>query len=299
MRVVIALGGNALGNNPSEQREAIGNASKMVADLIQEGYEVVLAHGNGPQVGMIQNCMPSQVSLSSCVSMSQAYIGLDMQNLLREELYNRGIYKTVVSVITQVSVEEEDRAFLNPTKPIGHFMTEEEARELARAGAHVMEDAGRGYRKVVASPKPVDIVEIQAIRNLVDSGNVVIACGGGGVPVVKKGNRLEKVDSVIDKDFASARLAQLLDADFLVLLTGVEKVAINYAKPDQKWLSRITVEEAREYIRQGQFAPGSMLPKIEAAVEFAVSKAGRKTLITMLEQASVGIHGGTGTMVVA
>ena len=145
----------------------------------------------------------------------------------------------------------------------------------------------------------MDIVEIQAIRNLVDSGNVVIACGGGGVPVVKNGNRLEKVDSVIDKDFASARLAQLLDADFLVLLTGVEKVAINYAKPDQKWLSRITVEEAREYIRQGQFAPGSMLPKIEAAVEFAVSKAGRKTLITMLEQASVGIHGGTGTMVVA
>ena len=175
MRVVIALGGNALGNNPSEQREAIGNASKMVADLIEEGYEVILAHGNGPQVGMIQNCMPSQISLSACVSMSQAYIGLDMQNLLREELYNRGIYKTVVSVITQVSVEEEDSAFLNPTKPIGHFMTEEEARELARAGEHVMEDAGRGYRKVVASPKPVDIVEIQAIRNLVDNGNVVIA----------------------------------------------------------------------------------------------------------------------------
>ena len=263
MRVVIALGGNALGNNPSEQREAIGNASKMVADLIEEGYEVILAHGNGPQVGMIQNCMPSQISLSACVSMSQAYIGLDMQNLLREELYNRGIYKTVVSVITQVSVEEEDSAFLNPTKPIGHFMTEEEARELARAGEHVMEDAGRGYRKVVASPKPVDIVEIQAIRNLVDNGNVVIACGGGGVPVVKKGNRLEKVDSVIDKDFASARLAELLDADFLVLLTGVERVAVNYAKPDQKWLSQITVEEAREYIRQGQFAPGSMLPKIE------------------------------------
>ena len=210
-----------------------------------------------------------------------------------------GIDKPVTSLVTQVVVDRSDEAFANPTKPIGRFMGRDEAAEWERRGCRVIEDSGRGYRRVVPSPKPVDIVEIETIRSLLDGGQVVVACGGGGIPVVREGCRLRGVSAVIDKDFASARLAQMIGADYLVILTAVERVAVNYAKPDQRWLSRISVEEARAYIAQGQFAPGSMLPKVEAAVEFASSLPGRRALITLLEKAGEGLKGETGTVICA
>lgn len=305
-RIVIALGGNALGNTLSEQMTAVKITSKAIVDLIEEGCEVVVAHGNGPQVGMINNAMsalsredPGQPNtpLSVCVAMSQAYIGYDLQNALREELINRNLTDIpVTTMITQIRVDEKDPAFKNPSKPIGHFMTEEQAREAAeKYGYIIKEDAGRGYRRVVASPKPVAIIEIGAIRSLVESGQLVIACGGGGIPVTLQGNHLKGASAVIDKDFASELLAEELDADFLIILTAVEKVAINYGRPEETWLDDITTEDARTYMEEGHFAPGSMLPKVQAAVKFADSKEGRNALITLLEKAKEGILGKTGT----
>lgn len=305
-RIVIALGGNALGNTLPEQMTAVKITSKAIVDLIEEGCEVVVVHGNGPQVGMINNAMsalsredPNQPNtpLSVCVAMSQAYIGYDLQNALREELINRGLTNIpVTTMITQIRVDENDPAFKNPSKPIGHFMTEEQAREAAlKYGYVIKEDAGRGYRRVVASPKPAEIIEIGAIRSLVESGQLVIACGGGGIPVTLKGNHLKGASAVIDKDFASELLAEKLDADFLIILTAVEKAAINFGKPEEKWLDDITTDEARKYMEEGHFAPGSMLPKVQAAVKFADSKEGRYALITLLEKAKEGILGKTGT----
>ena len=307
-RIVIALGGNALGNTLPEQMEAVKVTARAIVDLIEEGCEVIVSHGNGPQVGMINNAMsalsredPKQLNppLSVCVAMSQAYIGYDLQNALREELYNRNIHDIpVATMITQVRVDENDPAFLNPTKPIGHFMTLEEAVRVKRKYGHIVkEDAGRGYRRVVASPDPVEIIEIGAIRSLVEAGQLVIACGGGGIPVMRKGNHLKGASAVIDKDFASELLAEELDADFLIILTAVEKAAINFGKPDQKWLGDITAAEAEQYINEGHFAPGSMLPKVQAAVRFASSKQGRTALITLLEKAGDGINGRTGTRI--
>lgn len=303
-RIVIALGGNALGSTLSEQMVAVQNTSKAIADLIEEGYEVVISHGNGPQVGMINLAMGeydrqkgSFTPLSVCVAMSQAYIGYDLQNALREELANRGINKSVSTVITQVRVDEDDPAFQNPTKPIGAFMTEEEAKALEAKGFTVVEDSGRGYRRTVASPQPKEIVEINTVKSLIDAGEVVITCGGGGIPVVREENHLKGVGAVIDKDFASCVLAQEIDADFLIILTAVEKVAINFNKPDVKWLDQLTVEEAKEYMEQGQFAKGSMLPKVQAAVNFAASGKNRSALITLLEKAKDGINGKTGTLI--
>ncbi|MBQ8917566.1 MAG: carbamate kinase [Oscillospiraceae bacterium] len=308
-RIVIALGGNALGNNLPEQMAAVKETSKAIADLIEAGNEVVIAHGNGPQVGMIQKAMAELTRanpakyipcpLSVCVAMSQGYIGYDLQNGLREELLNRGIRKSVSTVLTQVEVDPNDPAFQHPTKPIGAFMTKEEAdRMVAERGYDVMEDAGRGYRRVVASPQPQSIVEIDSIRDMVEAGLVVVACGGGGIPVFKtEGNHLKGAAAVIDKDFASCVLAQQLDADMLIILTAVEKVAVNFGKPDQQWLDHLTPDEARTYIAEGQFAPGSMLPKVEAAVKFAESKPGRTALITLLEKAKDGISGKTGTAI--
>ena len=308
-RIVIALGGNALGNNLPEQMEAVGHTAKAIADLIEEGHEVVIAHGNGPQVGMIQAAMteltrsdPKKYApcpLSVCVAMSQGYIGYDLQNSLREELLNRGIKKSVSTVLTQVEVDPEDPAFQKPTKPIGSFMTREEAEQMvAERGYTVVEDSGRGYRRVVASPRPQSIVEIDSIRHMVEAGLVVIACGGGGIPVfAAEGNHLKGAAAVVDKDFASCVLAQQLDADYLVILTAVEKVAINFGKPNQEWLSSLTPEQARGYMEEGQFSPGSMLPKVQAAVQFAESKPGRSALITLLEKAMDGISGKTGTKI--
>lgn len=307
-RIVIALGGNALGNNLTEQMVAVKVTAKAIVDLIEEGCEVVVAHGNGPQVGIINNAMAALTKadpkypptpLSVSVAMSQAYIGYDLQNAFREELYNRGIMNMpVVTIVTQIRVDKEDPAFQNPTKPIGVFMTEEEAKKVeAEYGYTVREDAGRGYRRMVASPKPKEIVEIDAIRSLVDSGQLVIACGGGGIPVTKEGNHLRGAGAVIDKDHASCLLAEKLDADYLIILTAVEKVAVNFGKPDQKWLDDITIADADQYIKEGHFAPGSMLPKVQAAVQFATSKPGRTALITLLEKAREGIKGETGTRI--
>ncbi|QOV18025.1 carbamate kinase [Blautia liquoris] len=307
-RIVIALGGNALGNTLPEQMAAVKTTAKAIVDLIEEGCEVVVVHGNGPQVGMINNAMaalsrenPEQPNtpLSVCVAMSQAYIGYDLQNALREELYNRNIKNMPVStMITQVRVDKDDSAFSNPSKPIGHFMTKEEADHAEKNYDYVMkEDSGRGYRRVVASPKPAEIIEIDAIRSLMESGQLVIACGGGGIPVTREGNHLRGASAVIDKDFASELLAEQLDADFLIILTAVEKVAINFGKPEEKWLDDLDCGTAKNYIDQGQFAPGSMLPKVQAAVTFAESKPGRTALITLLEKAKKGILGETGTRI--
>ncbi len=297
-RIVIALGGNALGNNLKEQMQAVKVTASAIADLIEQGHDVVISHGNGPQVGMIQLAMEQQrVSLSMCVAMSQAYIGYDLQNGLREELLRRGINKPASTVITQVMVDPADPAFKKPTKPIGRFLTKEEADELAATGMNVMEDAGRGWRRVVASPRPKKIVEIDTIRTLLNAGQIVIAAGGGGIPVVEENGELNGVGAVIDKDFGSCLLAKELDADLLIILTAVEKVAIRYNKPDQEWLSSLTVERANQLIEEGHFAPGSMLPKVQAAVEFASSKPGRQALITLLQKAKDGIEGKTGTMI--
>jgi carbamate kinase len=231
--------------------------------------------------------------------MSQGYIGYDLQNALREELLDRGIKKGVDMLLTQVEVDPDDPAFKHPTKPIGAFMTKEEADHLVETrGYDVIEDSGRGYRRVVASPKPVSIVEIDTIRTLVDAGQVVIACGGGGIPVYRtEGNHLKGAAAVIDKDLAAECLAEALDADLLIILTAVENVSIHFNKPDQKDLREITTEEARRYMEAGEFAPGSMLPKVEASVKFAESGEGREALITLLEKAKDGIEGNTGTII--
>ena len=307
-RIVIALGGNALGKNLHEQMDAVHVTAKAIADLIQDGHEVVIAHGNGPQVGMIQNAFAAYhkqeaksdiMPLSMCVAMSQGYIGYDLQNVIGEELDRRGAHTHVATVLTQVAVDPKDPAFQHPTKPIGAFMTEEEAKKLAaEKGIDVAEDAGRDWRQVVASPKPTEIIEIATIRALMNDGHAVIAAGGGGIPVIWEDKyHLKGVPAVIDKDFASECMAEQLDADMLIILTAVEKVAVNFGKPDQRGLDELTPEEARRYIAEGQFAPGSMLPKVEAAVKFAESKPGRKALITLLEKARDGIAGKTGTVI--
>ncbi|MBP3672866.1 MAG: carbamate kinase [Oscillospiraceae bacterium] len=295
-RIVIALGGNALGNNLPEQMEAVKTTAKAIVDLIEEGHEVIVAHGNGPQVGMIKKSMDKSIPMSVCVAMSQAYIGYDLQNALREEMLGRGLNKGVATVLTQVEVDPADPAFQNPTKPIGAFMTKEEAEALEAKGFKCVEDSGRGYRQVVASPRPVGIVELDTIKTLVEGNHVVIACGGGGIPVFKtEGHHLKGAAAVIDKDFASCKLAQQLNADTLIILTAVEKVAIHFGKPDVEWLSELTPAKAQEYIEAGEFAPGSMLPKVQAAVQFAESKEGRTALITLLEKAKDGVAGKTGT----
>ena len=306
-RIVIALGGNALGKNLHEQMDAVHVTAKAIADLIEDGHEVVIAHGNGPQVGMIQNAFAAYhkqeaksdiMPLSVCVAMSQGYIGYDLQNLIGEELDRRGLGIHCATVLTQVAVNPEDPAFQHPTKPIGAFMTEEAKKLAAEKGIDVAEDAGRGWRQVVASPKPVEIVEIETVRALMNAKHAVIAAGGGGIPVIWEDKyHLKGVPAVIDKDFASECMAEQLDADMLIILTAVEKVAINFGKPDQKGLDTLTPAEAREYIAQKQFAPGSMLPKVEAAVKFAESKPGRTALITLLEKAKDGIAGKTGTTI--
>lgn len=306
-RIVIALGGNALGDTLPEQMIAVKTTSKAIVDLIEEGHEVIVSHGNGPQVGMINQAMielsrvdesQPNTPLSVCVAMSQAYIGYDLQNAIREELLNRNIHIPVATMVTQVRVDPDDPAFKNPSKPIGRFMTKEQADIVAKKYGHEMrEDAGRGYRRVVASPKPVEIVEIGAIKALVEAGQIVIAGGGGGIPVTLKGNHLKGASAVIDKDFASCLMARELNADYLVILTAVEKVAIHFGKENEQWLSHITVNEAKKYISEGHFAPGSMLPKVEAAVEFAASGDNRTALITLLEKSKDGIAGKTGTLI--
>ena len=307
-RIVLALGGNALGNSPEEQKEAVKITAESIVDLIESGNEVVIAHGNGPQVGMINLAMTAAsesehntpaMPFPECGAMSQGYIGYHLQNAIENELAKRNVKKCVVTLVTQVLVDKDDKAFANPTKPIGSFYTKEEADKIvAEKGYTFKEDAGRGYRRVVASPKPVDIVEKESINAILAANQVVIAGGGGGIPVVKTEKGLEGVAAVIDKDFTSAKIAELVDADVLVILTAVEKVAIKFGKPDEKWLETMNIEEAKKYIADGEFAPGSMLPKVEAAMAFVNSKEGRESLITSLESAKDGLAGKTGTKIV-
>lgn len=306
-KIVIALGGNALGDTLEEQMIAVKSTAKAIVDLIEEGDEVIISHGNGPQVGMINSAMTefhktnmkySICPMSVCVAMSQGYIGYDLQNAIREELLNRNINKGVATIITQVEVDERDKAFENPTKPIGAFMTKKEADSIVKEGKKVIEDSGRGYRRVIASPKPIRIVEIETIKALIENNQVVIACGGGGIPVISKGNHLKGVGAVVDKDYASAVLAKEINADCLVILTAVEKVAINFGKKDEQWLNEVNVNEMKLFLKSGYFAPGSMKPKVEAAIEFVESRKDRYSIITLLEKAKEGILDKTGTRIV-
>lgn len=310
-KIVIALGGNALqeAGKPATaeaQLEVVEKTSEYIADIIGEGYKVIVAHGNGPQVGRIvlQNEYAAPVSpampFDVCGAMSQGYIGYHIQQGLTKVLRARGSKADVVTLVTQVQVDKDDPKFKAPSKPIGPFYTEEEAKKIAAEKGYVMkEDAGRGWRRVVASPVPVEIEELDAVKCLVDNGFVVVTVGGGGIPVIRnEKGELEGMAAVIDKDLASEKLAEDLDADALVILTAVEKVSINFKKPDQKDLDRLTVAEAKEYMAQGQFAPGSMLPKVEAAVKFVESKPGRVTIITSLDKAVEALAGKAGTTVV-
>ena len=299
-RIVVALGGNALGNTPEEQQELVRQTAKPIADLIEDGHDVVIAHGNGPQVGMINVAFSSgqvpRMPFPECGAMSQGYIGFHLQNALREELLSRGIDRPVATIVTQVVVDKNDPAFEDPTKPIGKFFSKEEAEKVAAETGYVMkEDAGRGYRRVVASPKPVEVIENKTVEALINDGQIVITVGGGGIPVIKDGNTLEGVAAVIDKDFASGVLAEMINADFLIILTAVEKIALNYGKQNETWLDQVSVADMEQYMTEGHFAPGSMLPKVEASVAFAKSGKGRVALVTSLERASSGIKGETGT----
>ena len=283
-KIVIALGGNALGSTPAEQLELVRQTAKPIVDLIQEGNQVVIAHGNGPQVGMVNlgmstaaeaGAIKSDMPFPECGAMSQGYIGYHLQNSIGNELAARGLAKDVATVITQVLVDEADPAFQKPTKPIGAFYDKAAAEKIAAEKGYTMvEDAGRGYRQVVPSPKPIDVVEKNMIQSLIDTGHVVIAAGGGGIPVIRKNGRLLGTPAVIDKDFASAKLAELIDADMLVILTAVDRVA-------------------ERYCGEGHFAPGSMLPKVQAAISFA--KAGGTAIIASLENAAAALRGESGT----
>ncbi len=306
-RILIALGGNALGDSPEEQQQILVDGVKNIADLIEENHDVVLVHGNGPQVGMINLAMDNSNKLTGitpempfpeCGAMSQGYIGYHIQNALKKELASRKIEKNVATIVTQVVVDSDDKAFKNPTKPIGKFYSKEEADKIEKEkGFQFMEDSGRGYRRVVPSPKPVDIVEKEVIESLVKSNTVVIAAGGGGIPVVADGYGYKGVSAVIDKDLASEKLAELLQADVLLILTAVDRVAINFGKADQKDLEEISIEEAEKYLKEGQFGAGSMEPKIRAALGFVKSNKGAKAIIGSLENARGAIKGTSGTTI--
>ncbi len=303
--IVIALGGNALGKSPKEQLELVKETAKSIVDLVEEGNNVVVSHGNGPQVGMInlameeshKNINSPEMPFAECGAMSQGYIGYHLQQSIQKELAKRNINKNCATIITQVEVDKNDKAFENPTKPIGSFYTEEEAKAISEEKGYVMkEDAGRGYRRVVASPKPIKIVEIMTIHDLIEKGNIVIACGGGGIPVVKGKDGYEGVDAVIDKDRTSARLALELNADVLLILTAVDQVYINYKQENEQGLSSLTIEEAMDLIKNKEVAEGSMLPKVEACCEFAKDSNGY-ALITSLEKAKTALAGQTGTII--
>ncbi|MCI7112267.1 MAG: carbamate kinase [Agathobacter sp.] len=304
-KIVIALGHEALGTTLPEQQEATRRTAKAVADFIRDDYEVVITHSNGPQVGMIHTAMSefcriypeyTATPTSVCSAMSQGYIGYDLQNAIRTELLNRGIYKTVSTVLTQVIVDPYDEAFYHPTKVIGRVMTKDEAEEEEKKGNHVTQVDG-GYRRIIAAPKPVDIVEKDAIKALVDANQVVIACGGGGIPVLSQENKLQGASAVIEKDLAAGKLAQLLDADMLVILTSVDKVCLNFEKEDEKALDTMTVAQAKEYLAEGQFGEGTMAPKIEAAIDFIGESAIRSVLITKLNKEGTELTGGMGTLI--
>lgn len=308
-RIVIALGGNALGNTPEEQKQKIEDAAPSLVDLMVQGHEIILSHGNGPQVGMIQLAFDTAskqnpkipvVELPECTAMSQGYIGFHLQNGIKRQLLKQGIPRHVATVITQVEVEKTDPAFQNPSKPIGSFYSLEETEKLRREHPDwtIAEDSGRGYRRMVPSPKPIGIVEQDAILDLLDHKFVVIACGGGGIPVVRRSDgSFEGIPAVIDKDFASAALADALNADVLFILTAVDRVAIHFGTPDEVALEQLSVAEAEKYCNEGQFGAGSMLPKVQAAIRFVKGGGTRKAMIASLEKAPLAIQGLSGTSI--
>lgn len=303
-KIVIALGGNALGTSPADQEEKLKVTASALVDLIEEGIELLICHGNGPQVGTIKKSMDYGAEMGEptfpfpeCGAMSQGYIGYQLQQALANELAKRGIDKTPVSILSQTLVDLKDPSFQNPTKPIGSYLEADEIKALEDQGKVVVEDSGRGYRQVVASPNPLAIVEEEAIRSLFDKGFVLIAGGGGGVPVVKEGGFLQGVDAVIDKDMTSVLLAEIIGADKLVILTAVDKVAINFGKPTEKWLDKISPEEGSAYLEAGEFGKGSMEPKVRAGLKFVGQDPRRSCLITSLEKAAQGLKGKTGTII--
>ena len=306
-KVVVALGRNAFSESFPKQQERVKAAAKAIADLVEEKYEVIITHSNGPQVGMIQTAMTEYSRLdenrtvapmSICGAMSQGYIGFDLQNAIRTELLSRGIYKPVSTIITQVRVDPFDKAFNAPSKVIGRLMTKEEADNEKKKGNYVEYEEGEdGYRRIIASPKPIDIYEIDAIKALVDAHQLVIAAGGGGIPVLEQDNNLKGASAVIEKDLAAGRLAELLDADQLIILTSVERVCLNYGTANEQPLDEMTVEEAKQYMDEGQFEEGTMLPKIQAAIDYIGNSAVRSVLIANLEEALDGVSGLKGTLI--
>ena len=306
-KIVIALGGNALGNDAKEQMEKAQVAAGAIVDLIQAGHEVLVGHGNGPQVGMIKKVFDEGAKVSAapnmpfpeCTAMSQGYIGYHLQSAIETELNARGIKdRHVASLVTRVAVDAADSAFKNPTKPVGGYFDEEAARKLMKDTGDVYgEDSGRGWRRMVASPMPVDIMEKSTIICLMENKRVVIACGGGGIPVAQKEGKFTGVDAVVDKDFAAAKMAALVDADILFILTAVDRVCINYRKPEEKELSEMTIAQARQYCSEGHFAPGSMLPKVMAACMFVENNKDKRAIITSLEKAALALRGECGTVI--
>lgn len=305
-RVVVALGHRALGTTLPEQKEAVKRSAKSIADLIEEGYQVVITHSNAPQVGMIHTAMNefgkahqdyTPAPMSVCSAMSQGYIGYDLQNGIREELLNRGIFRTVSTILTQVTVDPYDEAFYTPTKVLGRYMTVEEANQERKKGNYVVEEPGKGFRRVVSAPNPVEIVEIEAIRALIDADQIVIACGGGGIPVLKQDHRLKGASAVIEKDLIAGKLAEEINADEMIILTSVEKVRINLDTPEERELGEITVSQAKQYMEEGHFGVYNMLPKFKASVEFIEKGEGRQALITSFDKLKEGIKGKTGTVI--
>lgn len=300
-RIVIALGHHALGTTLPEQKTAAVKTAKAIAAFMKDDYQVVITHGNGPQVGMIHKAMAefcriypeyTATPMSVCSAMSQGYIGYDLQNALRAELLNLGIYKTVSTVLTQVVVDPYDDAFYHPTKIIGRVMDANEAEAEEQKGNYVIEADG-GYRRIVAAPKPIDIVEAESVRTLLDADQVVIACGGGGIPVLQQSNKLKGASAVIEKDLAAAKLASVIDAQMLIILTGVQKACLNYGTPDEQPLADLNVAQAQKYLEAGQFEAGSMEPKIQAAIDFIDNSAIRRTVITKLDGDKLDLEAGT------
>ncbi len=306
-KVVIALGGNALGNTPLEQLNLIKKTAKNIVDIIEDGYEVVITHGNGPQVGMINLAMEvsheeiatPDMPFAECGAMSQGYIGYHLQQSIQRELLKRNMRKNCLTVITQVLVDAKDEAFKNPTKPIGSFYTKEEAEQISKEKGYIFkEDANRGFRRVIASPEPLKIIEAKVIKELVLKRNIVIAAGGGGIPVIKTKSGFKGVDAVIDKDKTSAKLAISLDADIFLILTAVDKVCINFGKENEQKLDLLTIKQAKEDMKNDEFKKGSMLPKIEACIDYVTHKKNGQAIITALDKIKDALLGKTGTIVV-
>lgn len=305
-KMVVALGGNALGKSPEEQLKLVKHTAASLIGLVAAGHKVVISHGNGPQVGAINLGMnyaaehgkTAAFPFPECGAMSQGYIGYHLQQSLQNELQRQGIQKDVATVVTQIEVDPSDQAFENPSKPVGDFYSKEDAAQIqAEKGYTFKEDAGRGYRQVVPSPLPKKIIELNSINTLIENGSLVIAGGGGGVPVIRTTDGVQGVPAVIDKDRSSALLAANIDADQLIILTAVDDVYVNYGKPDQKTLRELSVQDAQRYIDEGQFAPGSMLPKIEACLSFVASGAHRTALITSLDHLDDALAGKVGTVI--